>query len=76
MGAKGKLLGLLPPDVDGVGIPSHQRREGQTEKLEKFCWKYLEVSSVYSPREADGKRLKRRMAESFYSGSLKELVPL
>ncbi len=39
LGAKGKLLGLLPPDVDGVGYPSHQHREGQTEKLEKFCWK-------------------------------------
>ncbi len=70
MGAKERLLGLLPPDVDGVGNPSHQRREGQTEKLEKFCWKYLEVSSVYGPREADGKRLKLWTASEEKDGKI------
>ena len=50
LGAKGKLLGLLPPDVDGVGYPSHQHREGQTEKLERILlevvWKSLRFTAL------------------------------
>ncbi len=35
MGAKGRLLGQRPPDVDEVGFPSHQRQESW-KKLEKI----------------------------------------
>ncbi len=57
--------GLLPAGADGVGVPRHRRREGQTEKLEKIAGKITGRQDLWfkGPLDADGAKEKM---DSFY----------